>query len=333
MKIEAGQKYVQRNGNVVGPLKKNGTNSLYPWTDGAKSWTNGGAFYHLGKPDNLDLVAPFVPWAAPSRTTTPVMPAAPEKRKPTAGDRVTKYVIGDRVKFTSACQKLWFFGPHSQYTHGIIAESNRPHFEYKVKIVGNPPAHLEFAMVDAIHIERDEFQEGDVVKVMDRFSDNNGRIGRVVEVYPTSAANIKVAFITATFHQPTGGMFASASLVRMVSESSAITNQLPVAANTYIVCLMVDGSPRPSLRPFVHKTLAAAEAESARLARKFRGKEFSVFAQGSTSGRLDFQEEWKEHAWNGRIPSAVISMCRLTGLGPQTARQAVDDWLSRERAA
>lgn len=104
-------------------------------------------------------------------------------------------------------------------------------------------------------------------------------------------------------------------------------------SNTYIVCLMVDGAPRPSVRPFVHKSRAAAEKEAARLARKYRGKEFTVFSQATTSVRNAFNHEWQEDAWNGRMSPAVISMCRLTGLGPQSARAAIDDWLARQRAA
>lgn len=55
-----------------------------------------------------------------------------------------------------------------------------------------------------------------------------------------------------------------------------------VTSTPAIVCLMESGRPLPAERPHVHPSTSAAEREAARLADKYKGKEFAVFELGSS---------------------------------------------------
>lgn len=78
MSIEAGKRYILRNGVITTPLQKSRA-SKYPWMINGVSWDSEGSFFHHSNDEHpLDIVAEYI---AP----TPTIPSIPE------GWRVVRY--------------------------------------------------------------------------------------------------------------------------------------------------------------------------------------------------------------------------------------------------
>jgi len=61
MKIEAGKKYVTRDGRIVGPMRHDGSaDDAYPWEAAGEHWLPNGAYLKRGGPTVSDLVAEYV---------------------------------------------------------------------------------------------------------------------------------------------------------------------------------------------------------------------------------------------------------------------------------
>ena len=56
MLIEAGKKYVKRNGDIVGPMVRREDLELWPWTYEGFSWREGGTYWFGGEGSDHDLV-------------------------------------------------------------------------------------------------------------------------------------------------------------------------------------------------------------------------------------------------------------------------------------
>lgn len=97
-----------------------------------------------------------------------------------------------------------------------------------------------------------------------------------------------------------------------------------------IVCLMENGRPLPAERPHVHPSTSAAEREAARLADKYKGKEFAVFELGSSCRKEpEYAHEWQRLAKEGQRVRAVVSLRRDNDfLSIRAAKLFVDDFMA-----
>lgn len=105
-------------------------------------------------------------------------------------------------------------------------------------------------------------------------------------------------------------------------------------SSTSIVALIENGQPKPSVRPFVHTSRDAAEAEAARLAGKHPGKSFGVFELVATKQEAKVYDfEWQRLAVEGQTIAAIKSLRSITGcISLRSAKSAVDDFIEREAA-
>lgn len=68
MKIEAGKYYRTRGGDVVGPMRKQDTRSIYPWATLKDQWTISGSF-SVNSDGPLDLISEVYVSDTPVDTT------------------------------------------------------------------------------------------------------------------------------------------------------------------------------------------------------------------------------------------------------------------------
>lgn len=66
IKLEAGRRYVMRNGEVTGVLEDNINSVTYLFTDGRDSWTNYGGYWN-GRMTEWDIVAEYTEGQRPKR--------------------------------------------------------------------------------------------------------------------------------------------------------------------------------------------------------------------------------------------------------------------------
>ncbi len=119
MKIEAGKKYVQRNGNVVGPLKLHEQSMTF--CDGKRWWYPSG-WYNRECEGGFDLVAEYI---------EPLVSKAPN------AIWVNEYADASVVGVWGSRNEAGLYGPHCVATHKYL----RADFVYDAvdKIPGNNP--------------------------------------------------------------------------------------------------------------------------------------------------------------------------------------------------
>lgn len=97
---------------------------------------------------------------------------------------------------------------------------------------------------------------------------------------------------------------------------------------TAIVALIEDGGPKPSERPFVHETEAAAAKEAARLASKHKGQKFGVFVLTTTSlEEKIYAHEWQRLAAKGEKINAIKELRSVADIGLKPAKDAIEQFL------
>lgn len=64
---------------------------------------------------------------------------------------MAKFKVGDRVRFTDACSRGWWFGPHTAHKEGVVQAEDPSGGQYDVKVKGGQGARL--AYVNDEHIE------------------------------------------------------------------------------------------------------------------------------------------------------------------------------------
>lgn len=93
-----------------------------------------------------------------------------------------------------------------------------------------------------------------------------------------------------------------------------------------IVCLIENGHPKPADRPHVHSSASNAEREAARLAGKYKGREFGVYELVSTK-REEPEHEWQRLAADGQRVTAAIALRDSAGISFGLANSAVRAFL------
>lgn len=101
---------------------------------------------------------------------------------------------------------------------------------------------------------------------------------------------------------------------------------------TAIVCLIENGQPLPASRPYIHTTAGAARREAERLADNHKGQAFGVYVlQGEPAlvAKPEYKHEWQRLAADGQKVAAVQALRAVADIGLKAAKDAVEDWRSR----
>jgi ribosomal protein L7/L12 len=99
---------------------------------------------------------------------------------------------------------------------------------------------------------------------------------------------------------------------------------------TAIVALIEDGQPKPSERPHVHATEAAAAKEAARLASVHKGQQFGVYVLTTTSQEPApaYAHEWLRLAAKGEKIAAIKELRSVTGMQLKPAKDVVEHFVN-----
>lgn len=104
-----------------------------------------------------------------------------------------------------------------------------------------------------------------------------------------------------------------------------------ISSSPAIVCLIEDGKPKPATNPFVHPSAEAAAKEAGRLASVHKGKSFGVYTLGEVRREEPvYDHEWQRLAKRSKL-AAIKEIRAMTGLGLKATKDAVEDWLERQR--
>lgn len=100
-----------------------------------------------------------------------------------------------------------------------------------------------------------------------------------------------------------------------------------------IVCLIENDQPKPATRPYVHADRASANKEANRLAGQHKSQEFGVYELVSTAKQERvYDHQWQNTAKAGLKIEAIKQLRAVAGIGLKAAKDAVEDWLTREAA-
>ncbi|QFT69673.1 hypothetical protein FIU93_23010 [Labrenzia sp. THAF35] len=170
---------------------------------------------------------------------------------------MAKFKVGDRVRFTDQCHRGWWFGPHTEIKEGEVRFVEDDAVSLKYRVVCDDSDALVF--VDDQHIEPEQglLKRGDKVCISLDSKYLPGEIARIRDVDPDDPEETY-------FCEGTDRWWIAAKHVTPYIDAS-------------IVCLLEDGEPRPSVKPFVHASEESATKEAERLSLMHIGQEFGVF--------------------------------------------------------
>lgn len=172
---------------------------------------------------------------------------------------MAKFKVGDRVRFTNACWDEWWFGPHTEFKEGVIKVIPGPFGHgYEIGCEGISYAgSVEDEHIEPIEPEQKLLNVGDKVRISRESKYLPGEIARIRDVDPDDPEETYCC-------EGTDNWWIAAEHVTPYIESA-------------IVCLLEDGEPRPSVKPYVHASEESATKEAERLSLMHIGQEFGVF--------------------------------------------------------
>lgn len=172
---------------------------------------------------------------------------------------MAKFKVGDRVRFTDQCHRGWWFGPHTAFKEGEVrfADDDTVSLKYRVVVDGSDAS----VFVDDKHIEPEQklLNRDDKVRISLDSKYLPGEIAWIRDVDPDDPEETY-------FCEGTDKWWIAAEHVTPYTHTP-----------TAIVCLLEDGEPRPSVKPYVHASEEAATKEAERLSLMHIGQEFGVF--------------------------------------------------------
>lgn len=173
---------------------------------------------------------------------------------------MAKFKVGDRVRFTDACSSTWWFGPHTDIKEGVIT-AIPGNIHWDVNVIPDTSGHevaIYFREIEPIEPEQKLLSVGDKVRISRDSKYLPGEIARIHDVDPDEPGSTYLCCIG------TDISWIDAEHVTPYVEAS-------------IVCLLEDGEPRPSVKPYVHASEESATKEAERLSLMHIGQEFGVF--------------------------------------------------------
>lgn len=111
-------------------------------------------------------------------------------------------------------------------------------------------------------------------------------------------------------------------------------SELKLAQPTAIVALIEDGQPKPASRSYVYATTEAAQAEAQRMANVHKGQAFGVYVLTGEPVKVKppvYAYEWQRLAIDeSSLIPAIKELRSVSGIGLKAAKDAVEDWKSRQ---
>lgn len=216
-----------------------------------------------------------------------------------------KFKVGQRVRFTDACDSTWWFkagecgvishaGGHGVYPYEVSVDDDRGTAFVSAE-------HIESAFLrgDKVRVTRHSgyFAVGDTGEV-ERQADatvfvKHGHYSRIG--LPIDADSLEWLESAADCGDRNGQMLEwritnSDGAFAVGSAGAAIRDHQPC-----IVALTKNGQPLPATRPYIHASVASATTEAERLAKNNPGQEFAVYQR--VAGRVaEVSYEMKEVA-------------------------------------
>ena len=322
LRIEAGKFYRTRDGRKVGPMERSYMHdSQYPFSvdhafdaNEGKAWRKDGTFDPYSQPHPADLIAE---WSEPnladeygapdsSATLGDILAAATAVAPATA-----KFKVGDRVEVNGGAGN----GRNIGATFTIDSDEGDYDGEQSWSGKDNPTPYRykesELRLVAPATSGKPKFKVGDRVRYITKEPAHGAEYTSGEMVILSMARGEHTGDVDLEYIDEPG----------LVQTASLSDIDLTIATPA-IVALIEDGQPRPSIRPFVHASREAAEAEASRLAGKHPGKEFGVYDLVSTK-REEPKHEWQKLALAGNETAAVDALVKVSGIDRGAATSAV----------
>lgn len=199
-----------------------------------------------------------------------------------------------------------------------------PHDDLIAEWVDTPVRDITAATVDAINDEYGPVvREVPVAEQPVRF--RVGDVAEVVRCRPGLASHvgkrITIARVSGErLYAPCSGC------EEIVFYADELEPAGPFLITNAIVALIENGQPLPAMRPAVHATVEAADAEAKRLANLHTGQTFGVYALTGTPHKEAkvYEHEWQRLAAGGEKIRAVVSLRNMASVDIQTAKRAVE---------
>lgn len=309
LRIEAGKHYRTRDGRVVGPTYGPkyshywGKSAL--WIDGESYDDNGRAFDCQESHDDL-IAEAEAPTPAKGNPAAQVDNLADEYGG--GAKRGPKFKVGDRIVANTtsggrAFIKGNFYTVKQVDGDAIRADNERGEFDgWAAKFFDLAPAT--------------KFKVGD--RVRNAIPGNDYTADGIIT--SVSDAGIRVKWDDAGWMD--GDLIWGESELRLVAPATS-------GNPTLIVALIENGQPKPTTRPYIHRSREAATAEAKRLAGKHKGKEFGVYefvSSASAAPAKTYDHEWQRLAAEGKKLGAIQALRAQAGLTLYGAKTAVESF-------